>query len=478
MGRILTILTLNSQITVAATGASSYVFNFIGVAASDISVLYTTTTGTITTVPSSAYTVTINAPLTGSIWGVGGSINPVTPANFSSGSLTIIRTLPFTQTAEISNQGNQYPIVTEQALDTLCMEIQQVAARTGSYRGVWVTGIVYNFGDIVQDGVNGAYTNNIYVAANGNTSGVWATDLAAGDWVLSISVATLQPPGSFLPLSGGTISGNLTVGGTLTGSLAGNATTATTATTAINQSGGTVSATTGAFTGILTAPKFPATNLASQGLKTVFTTSGTFTTPSTSSTATIYYYKMVGAGGGGGGANGAYAASGGGGAGAYAEGTFTGVAPSTGITITIGSGGTAGANTGGTGGTGGSTILGTPVSITCSGGSGGSGSVNSSTSLSNGGIGGTVTGSPNILFINGEQGLGGYSLTSTGIWGGNGASSPLGIGGVSNFNLTGVGTSNSASSVGYGSGGQGTISTGAIGGAGMQGICLIIQLTP
>ena len=96
------------------------------------------------------------------------------------------------------------------------MEIQQVAARTGSYRGVWVSGAVYNFGDIVQDGVNGNYTNNIYVCSNGNTSTTWATDLAAGDWVLSISVATLQPPGSFLPLSGGTISGNLTVGGVTT----------------------------------------------------------------------------------------------------------------------------------------------------------------------------------------------------------------------------------------------------------------------
>ena len=93
------------------------------------------------------------------------------------------------------------------------MEIQQVSARGGSWRGVWATGIVYNYGDIVQDGVNGAYTNNIYVCATANTSGVWATDLANGDWVLVISVATLQPPGSFLPLSGGTINGILNVNG-------------------------------------------------------------------------------------------------------------------------------------------------------------------------------------------------------------------------------------------------------------------------
>ena len=256
----MTISTTSSTIVIAATGAVSYQFPFIGVSASDISVFYTNTSGTITTVPSTAYTVSLNAPVTGSIWGIGGTISMVTPSNYTSGSLTITRTLPFTQSAAISNQGNQYPIVTETALDTLCMEIQQVAARTGAYRGVWATGTVYNFGDIVQDGINGAYTNNIYVAAQGNTSGVWATDLAAGDWVLSVSVATLQPPGSFLPLTGGTISGNLTVSGTLTGTLTGNASTATTATTATNAAnvtgtiGSSVTATTQAFGDNTTKP--------------------------------------------------------------------------------------------------------------------------------------------------------------------------------------------------------------------------------
>ena len=212
----MTISVSSSQITVAATGASQYAFPFIGVATNDISVLYTAANGTVNTVPNTAYYVTLNAAVAGQIWGVGGYVIPVTPSNYSSGSLTIIRTLPFTQTAEISNQGNQYPIVTERALDTLCMEIQQVAARTGAYRGVWVTGTVYNFGDVVQDGVNGNYTNNIYVCSAENTSSTWAADLASGKWSLAISVATLQPPGSFLPLSGGTVSGNLTVGGVLT----------------------------------------------------------------------------------------------------------------------------------------------------------------------------------------------------------------------------------------------------------------------
>lgn len=196
-------------------------FSFIADSAADIFVIYTNASGVSVTIPPAQYSVSINAPLTGQLWGQGGSVTyPLSGSPIASGtSLTISRILPLQQLTEISNQGNFYTQVTETALDTLEMQIQQVSARTGAYRGVWTTATIYNFGDIVQDGVNGAYTNNIYVCINSNTSGVWATDLANGDWSLSISVATLQPPGSFLPLSGGTISGNLTVAGTLTGNV-------------------------------------------------------------------------------------------------------------------------------------------------------------------------------------------------------------------------------------------------------------------
>ena len=210
----MTVSTTNSSITVAATGAASYAYNFISVSASDIIVIYTTTAGAETTLSLSQYTVTLNSVVTGQIWSVGGTVTPTVPANYSSGTLTISRVLPITQSAQISNQGNQYPIVTEGALDTLCMEIQQVSARGGAYRGTWATGLVYNFGDVVQDGANGADTNNIYICTNSNTSGTWSADLASGYWSLVISVASLQP--GALPITGGTISGNLAVTGTTT----------------------------------------------------------------------------------------------------------------------------------------------------------------------------------------------------------------------------------------------------------------------
>lgn len=209
----MTVSTTASTITVAATGANSYAFPFIGVAASDIIAAYTNTLGILTPLSSGSYSVSINSPAVGEIWGVGGSVSPVSPSSYASGSLTISRILPLTQTAEISNQGNEYPIVTEQALDTLCMEIQQVSARGGAYRGTWVSGAIFNFGDITQDGINGAFTNNIYICAQANTSGVWATDLANGYWSLVLNIQTLNSGGSYLPLSGGTINGNFGVTG-------------------------------------------------------------------------------------------------------------------------------------------------------------------------------------------------------------------------------------------------------------------------
>lgn len=103
------------------------------------------------------------------------------------------------------------------------MEIQQVAARTGQMRGTWATNIAYSFGDSVVDGANGNNTGNYYTCVIAHTSGIWATDLANGYWSLALNIQGINAViGAYLPLIGGTISGNLVVGGTTT--LQGNAT--------------------------------------------------------------------------------------------------------------------------------------------------------------------------------------------------------------------------------------------------------------
>lgn len=206
---------------------------------------------------------------------------------------------------------------------------------------------------------------------------------------------------------------------------------------------------------------------------TAFTGTGTFTTPANSSAQTVYRYRMVGAGGGGGGANGTIAAGGGGGAGGYAEGSFTGIAASTGVTITVASGGSGGVNTGGVGGLGGSTVIGSPVSVTCTGGGGGNGSTAATPAAASPGVGGSCTGgSPSVIETGGTGGFGNSITTGVYFISGTGASSAFGNGGIGTPQATGGGASNS-----YGGGGGGAGATTAIGGAGGGGLVIIERET-
>ena len=187
----MTISTTSSVATFLGNGVTNtFSFNFVGVASSDISVIYTNTSGISTVLSPSQYTLFLNAPSPGQLWGVGGNVvYPTSGSPIPNGtSLTILRTLPLVQETSITNQGNMWPTVIEQALDTLCMEIQQVSGRTGRILGVWTTATSYSYGDVVQDGVNGANTQNYYMCVQANTSGTWATDLANGLWSLAINV--------------------------------------------------------------------------------------------------------------------------------------------------------------------------------------------------------------------------------------------------------------------------------------------------
>ena len=198
----MTISTSSSTTTVSGNGVTtSFAYNFIADSAADIIVTYTDAGGLITTLSPSSYTLVINAPAAGQLWGIGGSVTyPLIGSPIAVGtSLTISRVLPYTQVISISNQGDFAPQVIEEMGDTLEMQIQQLAARTTQFRGTWVTGTVYTIGDIVQDGANGLNTKNYYICAIGNTAGTWATDLAAGDWALSVSAVV---PSTSVALTG------------------------------------------------------------------------------------------------------------------------------------------------------------------------------------------------------------------------------------------------------------------------------------
>lgn len=184
----MTISVENSLSVFLGNGATNpFVFSFIAGTASNVEVLYTDTAGTTLLLNPTQYTIFLNPPAVGQLWGIGGTVTyPKSGSPIANGtSITVKRIVPLTQLDAVDNQGDFYPIVVEHALDTLCLEIQQIAGRTGQFRGVWQTGVIYNYGDIVQDGVNGANTLNYYMAVLPHTSGIWADDLAAGDWALA-----------------------------------------------------------------------------------------------------------------------------------------------------------------------------------------------------------------------------------------------------------------------------------------------------
>lgn len=211
----------------------------------------------------------------------------------------------------------------------------------------------------------------------------------------------------------------------------------------------------------------------------VFTSSGTFTTPANSTTSTVYRFRMVGGGGGGGGVgnNGvgvptSFAGAGGGG-GEYAEGTFTGVAANTAITITVGAAGTAGNSSGGNGGGGGTTSIGSPVSVTAGGGGGGGGATGT-TAAFGGSPGAGGTGSA-LFRVSGQGGGEGENLSSAnnGSYGPAGGSSMLGVAGYGiAVGFGAIGTSGT----GFGAGGGGAITLNTAGGAGTAGIVIIERI--
>lgn len=191
----MTVSVSTSVVTFLGNNSTSvFQYSFILGSASNALVYYTDVDGNQTLLAPSQYTLFLNPPAVGAIWGVGGTLTVLVGGQPipNGSSLTLQRLVPFTQTTSISNQGDFFPQAVEIALDTLCFEIQQLAARTGLFRGIWDTDVLYSFGDMVVDGANGADTGNYYVCVSSNTSDVWADDLAAGDWVLQIDIQQIN----------------------------------------------------------------------------------------------------------------------------------------------------------------------------------------------------------------------------------------------------------------------------------------------
>lgn len=208
------------------------------------------------------------------------------------------------------------------------------------------------------------------------------------------------------------------------------------------------------------------TNLFVLPTQQTFTSSGTYTLPTS---PTPFYVKVTVVGGGGGGGGAANTSGGAGGGGGGGGGTsiayVSGASLSSPVTVTIGGAGSAGVSGGAGAGAGGTTSFGSFASAT--GGTGGGAGVGSVTTI---GIGGTPgVGSLGTTNISGQGGAAGSFgtasiVTSTG---GQGGGSFLGGGGR--------GTQNNGAGVtagNYGSGGSGG-SSSSNGGAGSAGYIIV-----
>lgn len=129
----MTISTVTSTITYLGNGATTaFTFPFVGVSASDITVTYTNALGVETVLTGGQYSIVLNAPAAGQLWGIGGTVMyPLVGSPIAVGTyLAITRTVPYTQTITIQNQGAFYPQAVEQGLDLLETQIQQINTDT------------------------------------------------------------------------------------------------------------------------------------------------------------------------------------------------------------------------------------------------------------------------------------------------------------------------------------------------------------
>jgi microcystin-dependent protein len=121
-----------SSVTALGNGSATvFNFPFIGVSPNDIVVAYIDASGNRTVLGVTTYTLSLNAPPAGQIWGVGGTVTyPLIGSPIAFGTkLTITRTVPLLQTTPLRNQGSFFPQAVEQAIDLVVLEFQGIGTQ-------------------------------------------------------------------------------------------------------------------------------------------------------------------------------------------------------------------------------------------------------------------------------------------------------------------------------------------------------------
>lgn len=183
-------MTVTAQTPVAEfvfNGPGEYSFSFETDDATDIHVYHIDATGVESElIYTTDFTVTLNT-LT-----IGGHVD-VTVATYGAGTLKISRELPLSQEMDLVAAGRFDPETLERAIDRTVMILQQINLLATSqvvasnWNGTWITAHSYDINAMVV-----APNGNWYIALLEHTSGVFATDLAAGKWLLLLDIAYLE----------------------------------------------------------------------------------------------------------------------------------------------------------------------------------------------------------------------------------------------------------------------------------------------
>lgn len=197
----MTVNNTNNIATFLGDGVTTlFTFSFVAVDTQFLTLVYTNAGGAQSTIPSDQYTVTINAPVSGQLWGVGGTIRyPLSGSPIASGtSLTLTRTLSLTQTMALSNQASygQYASAVERALDLIVMQQQQVHPVAGppgppGPQGPSGSGT----GDMLKS-VYDPNVDGVIAIAQGGTNATTAANARA-----NLGLATVAATGAYSDLS-------------------------------------------------------------------------------------------------------------------------------------------------------------------------------------------------------------------------------------------------------------------------------------
>jgi hypothetical protein len=323
-----------------------------------------------------------------------GSASSATTATTEAGIATSAAGMATTQAGIATSQAtNAATSATAAATSATAAAASATTAATYPIP-LWVTGKAYVLNNTIL------FSNQIYDCLTAHTSGVFATDLAAGDWVLVSGL--------------GTLSGDVTNSGNVATIGANKVTNAKAAQMATNTIKGNNTGATANASDLTASQVTTMLGLSSGFSNLVVLTSGTsWTIP-----AGITKVKYNAIGGGGSGAGSAAGNVGvGGGSGGLATGYLTGLTPGASIAYAIGA---AGAGTSGAGANGGATTFNSTVTA-----NGGTGAPAYSPSIQTGPAGGSASGG--TINLPGQKGqTGGGANAAYGA--GSGGDTPLGYG--------------------------------------------------